>query len=140
MKSLSMKLTDEQLERMVDNYLRCKGSALPVTEEQIARFEKKLDKETPQENLLMNAEALLRRGYVSHDELVNRHYPQKAAKTISINQSSGNHFFLNPSYQYAPGMIARKGMDVSSDTMDKILKHLERLRGLNENRESANTE
>ncbi len=140
MKSISMKLTAEQLDRMVDNYLRCKGRALPVTEEQIARFEKKLDKETLEENLLMNAEALLRRGYVSHEELVNRHYPQKAAKTISINQSSDNHFFLNPPHQHAPRMVARKGMDFSSDTMDKILKHLERLRGLNENRESGNTE
>lgn len=128
MKSLSMKLTDEQIERMVDNYLRCKGRALPVTEEQIARFEKKLDKETPQENLLMNAEALLKRGYVSHEALIDRYYPQQEHKTTHLKINRNNQFAVMPDYENELGLAARNGVSVSSDSMEKMLRHLEKLR------------
>lgn len=100
-----MKETNEkEFERLIDIYRRRSEIRLPLTEKQIQVFEDEMMKLPEMPATLSDPDALLKRGYVSYENLLEKQGQEvmEGAKTYSL--------------------AARNGQDISEESLQKIIR------------------
>jgi len=108
---LNMKETNEkEFERLIDIYRRRSEIRLPLTEKQIQVFEDEMMKLPEMPLTLSDPDALLKRGYVSYEELLEK-------------QGQEVQEVMEPAERYA--LAARNGQDISEESLQKIIRMID---------------
>lgn len=106
-----MKETNEkEFERLIDIYRRRSEIRLPLTEKQIQVFEDEMMKLPEMPLTLSDPDALLKRGYVSYEELLEK-------------QGQEVQEVMEPAERYA--LAARNGQDISEESLQKIIRMID---------------
>jgi len=109
--TLNMKETNEkEFERLIDIYRRRSEIRLPLTEKQIQVFEDEMMKLPEMPLTLSDPDALLKRGYVSYEELLEK-------------QGQEVQEVMEPAERYA--LAARNGQDISEESLQKIIRMID---------------
>jgi len=109
--TLNMKETNEkEFERLIDIYRRRSEIRLPLTEKQILVFEDEMMKLPEMPLTLSDPDALLKRGYVSYEELLEK-------------QGQEVQEVMEPAERYA--LAARNGQDISEESLQKIIRMID---------------
>ncbi len=109
--TLNMKETNEkEFERLIDIYRRRSEIRLPLTEKQIQVFEDEMMKLPEMPLTLSDPDALLKRGYVSYEELLEK-------------QGQEVQEVMEPAERFA--LAARNGQDISEESLQKIIRMID---------------
>lgn len=106
-----MKETNEkEFERLIDIYRRRSEIKLPLSEKQIQSFEHEMMKLPEMPLTLSDPDALLKRGYVSYEELLDK-------------QGQEVQGVMEPAERFA--LAARNGQVISEESLQKIIRMID---------------